>query len=671
MTAKKSFFIILRIVFIYFSLNFIKDAFFYWDGYSYYMRFIEFLPDLSLVFILWTILGVILAFALWLIVYGLFKIIPKSLALGFEHIMVCLLIISIALFIKRTYFGDIPFGDIFGLSHFITLLMGGVLVIFVIWFVSKYINFEKMLYSLNYRITPVVWIFTFLLILAVPFSLIPVFKTANAQLSKESTHVISQNRVTPTSDKKRPNIILVTLDSLTALDMQLYGYKRPTTPFISEWAKDAVVFKKAYALSNWTTPTVMSLMTGQMPWTHKVWYRACFNPVSNYENSLPGTLKNNGYVVYGFVQIPNAHIETLGIGNAFLVKDKYYTFWLSRGSKTEKIIEFFVNRPIIQVWIKRWMFDVKLPFVKRINFYPPETHTTLQPSEMVYNRSLEYISQNKPQQPFFAWLHLYPPHFPYLPPAPYMGVFGDAEKFNSEGKQERFQRGEDREYKPEEQEDVDILRKRYDEFVLYSDKQFELFLSRLSKTIDMSNTIIILSSDHGESFSHGYLGHVGTHLYEPLVHIPLIIKIPGGVKAKIGVSVSQIDIAPTILELAGIPIPTWMEGQSLIPLLIEKTRFKESKPFEPKPMFSMQLIKNRSFGHPITKGTIAVWDGDYKLIYYLEDNKKLLFNLKTDPHEAKDISESEESFEITKKLTKLIDDNLVYANNRITQPRKK
>lgn len=113
---------------------------------------------------------------------------------------------------------------------------------------------------------------------------------------------------------------------------------------------------------------------------------------------------------------------------------------------------------------------------------------------------------------------------------------------------------------------MDILRKRYDEFILYSDRQFEMFLSRLAQTFDLSNTLIILTSDHGESFSHGFLGHDGPHLYEPLVRIPLIIKMPGNANGKsIDMRVEQIDIAPTILDLIGIQVPEWMEGRSLLP----------------------------------------------------------------------------------------------------------
>jgi arylsulfatase A-like enzyme len=254
-------------------------------------------------------------------------------------------------------------------------------------------------------------------------------------------------------------------------------------------------------------------------------------------------------------------------------------------------------------------------------------------------------------------LHVLPPHNPYLPPKPYMGIFGDSEKFNTLKKQWKLVR--DPNYESEMQADVDILRKRYNEFILHSDKEFELFMSRLPMSIDKSNTIIILTSDHGESFSHGYLGHRGPDLYESLTHIPLIIKMPDGTENRtIDIPAEQIDIAPTILDLAGIPIPSWMEGRSLSPLLQGKTLASQ-------PVFSMQFRNNHSLDKPITKGTIAVWEGDYKLIYYLEDEKTLLFNLKDDHNEKVNLYKHHP--EITRKLTKLITDNLSLANQRIKQ----
>jgi hypothetical protein len=102
-----------------------------------------------------------------------------------------------------------------------------------------------------------------------------------------------------------------------------------------------------------------------------------------------------------------------------------------------------------------------------------------------------------------------------------------------------------------------------------------------------------------------------------------------------------------------------MEGRSLLPLM-------KGNDVESRPVFSMQLMENRAIGNdPITKGTIAAWEGDFKLIHYLEDKKSLLFNIRKDPDESLDIYI--EKPELTHRLTKLIEDEIAAANKRITQ----
>jgi len=516
---------------------------------------------------------------------------------------------------------------------------------------------DNILKELDARITPVVWLFIFLLISSILISVFNIGPASVTSIPKHSPHSVDL-------DKNRPNIIIVIMDTLTARDMQLYGYHRATTPFISEWAEEAAVFSQSYSSANWTPPGTMSIMTGQRPWTHRVWYSVLDYPVGSHKDNLPGVLRDNGYDVYGFVQNPFASPHSLGIQSSFMKSDNYRVFGISHGDDwwLKRLSRIFKNRPIVQNWI---FFDN--PIARKINSYnrQPEIHTTLKPPEKVYDSFLEHISvvsntdKNDSRPPFFAYLHVMPPQEAYLPTKPYMGIFGDADKYNSNNNQYRnFKFGQP--YGPEKQDEVDILRKRYDEFILYSDQKFMEFLSNLTRTIDMNNTIIILSSDHGESFSHGWLAHDGPPMHESLIHVPLIIKRPGMTENRtIDIPVGQIDIAPTVLELAGIPVPEWMEGRSLVPLM-------EGRQREPYPVFSMYLQKNRVFD-PITKGTIAVREGDYKLINYLQDNKTLLFNIKSDPDELIDIAL--EQPEITERLKKLIDDTLAQANKKAERSR--
>ncbi len=658
MSIKNVFFTVCRVMFVMFSLVFIRDAFFKWDGYSFYMSLKEFLPDLSLSFVLWSIQGLFAALLSWLVIYSIHFVVQKVFdVVKIEHFAFLLLFVFLPFFVKKMFFKSISISDMLHLSRSSIVLVILLLLVLLFWFARRSSDdlFVKILNSLNNRIAPLVWIFSILFLIAALSYPLTARETFEARNGSDTVAITSPENL------QRPNIILITWDTLTAIDMELYGYERPTTPFISEWAKNAFVFKDVYASSNWTTPTSMSLMTGQRVWTHGVWYQAIHNPVDSYRNNLPALIKDNGYDVYGFVQKLHANPHTLGMRVDFSVSEKANAFFKPETWWFNRLKSVFKNRIITQ----KWLFSTN-PIAGLVTAYAPDVNVTTKPAGIVYNSFMELLKKkedsgsqqnfdNEPGRPFFAWLHLFPPHSPFLPPKPYAGVFGDAGRFNSEKKQDStalfYQ-----EYGPERQSDVDILRKRYDEFILYSDKQFETFMSSLSSAVDMDNTVIILSSDHGENFSNGYMAHTGPHLYEPMVHIPLLIDLPGNNEGKVvDGNVEQVDIAPTILELAGIPVPSWMEGRSLLPYL-------EGESVEPKPVFSMQLINNIAVGRmPITKGTVAVWDGDYKLVYYMDENRVLLFNIKEDPQERVDLAEKEPS--VARRLKKMITSELAKANS--------
>jgi arylsulfatase A-like enzyme len=137
----------------------------------------------------------------------------------------------------------------------------------------------------------------------------------------------------------------------------------------------------------------------------------------------------------------------------------------------------------------------------------------------------------------------------------------------------------------------------------------------------------------------------------------LIIKAPNTNKGQvIDYLAEQIDITPTILEILKIPVPKWMEGRSLLPLL-------QGESLLPKLAFSMALGSNPSKGHEIKRGTIAVWQDDYKLIHYLDNKKSLLFNLNDDPDELNNLFNEQSN--IGNSLLAVIRDNLASANHRI------
>ncbi|MBI4825066.1 MAG: sulfatase-like hydrolase/transferase [Nitrospirae bacterium] len=667
MAINQAFLFVIRIIFVLSSIDFVLRAANSWGSlYSYFMRFTDLLPELSLAFILWTAIGMFLAMVFWSLILCLYKALLKTFkSVCVEHVI--LWAIFLVVVIEKTFFNHARPDDIS--MRMVFLISGGLAAGVVVWLARKYAG--RLLSGLNNGISLLAWLFLFLLAAAVPlsaYSLLQKKPPAEAAMSGNIS-----------VDEKKPNIILITWDSFTAEDMQLYGYERPTTPFISEWAKNAVVFNRAYSASNLTTQATMSIHTGQRVWTHGVWYYAYNFPPKNHLRNFPALLKESGYDTSAFVQTVYAHPDILGVSDSYKVKDDPRTLVLSPYADVwgvNRIMGFIGRRPIVSRFMKDYSFvDIEIDIEESLigfsefitagkgkgaDHFDRETETSF-PPDIVYSRFLEYISERQAadKRPFFSWLHLDAPHNPYLPSGEYKGLLGEGDRFNTLKKQSdglTFHT----DYNLNNQPEIDLLRRRYDEFIMYADDRFKAFLSRLSDAVDMSNTIIIFTADHGESFEHGHLGHGGTHLYEPLVHIPMVIKLSdAGYGRRIDMPVEQTDIAPTILQLAGISIPEWMEGRSLVPLL-------EGDAAEERPVFSMQFLNNRSLGNPITKGTVAVWDRQYKLVHYLEDGRSLLFDLAADPDEEKNIFD--EAPDTGRRLLKLIKDNLAAANERISGP---
>ncbi len=498
------------------------------------------------------------------------------------------------------------------------------------------------------RITPLVWLFGGLVLLSIP--VVGYFAWSN-----QTGKTVSNNYIGPAvTDTDRPNIILITFDALTARDMSVYGYAKETTPFISEWAKSASLFTRNEAASNYTASTTASLMTGKQVWTHRRYQLNGGKTIRSDIESLPLLLKEHGYYNMAFIANHIASVQELGMAESFTVAPPANEFISPAslyGFFHKHLHKLFGNKIQLYDWILQEDFILHKVSTDKYMKYPYDTEF---PLERIFDVFISEVNSNTSWKPYFAWIHVYPPHFPYLAPEGYVGLFDSSQKYRTAKSQDNLVRP--RFYVQEQQHEADIIRARYDEFIRYCDKEFQDFIKQLETRDFLRNTIVILSSDHGESFEHGFFTHGGPFLFEQETNIPLIIKEPGQTEGKVfNDVVSQIDTTATILDFAGIKIPSWIEGRSLLPLM-------RGEKLPSRPVFSMIFdkvpVENR-----ITKGTVAVWDGDYKLIHLLDNNKSLLFNLKEDLGELNDLYEKEP--EVSRRLLNLISENIDKANKRI------
>ncbi len=641
-----SFWKIFRIIFVIYFLFLLKEVFHRWDGFSYYASFSEFIPAVALISVLWAILALLTTVTLWLPLRlfewfsYLFEHEKRRYLLMFEKIFI---LNAVSVWIaKKLILPDKAALEVKVIVFFCVVTVSAFLTWLLFRKARKWVDRiqEKIVPDIGRfiqeRIALLVWPFGVFVLLSIPLVAYHAwFKQTNNIASTE----ISQSSA---PDDARPNIILITFDALTARDMSVYGYHKETTPFISEWAKDATIFTLLEAESNFTTPAVASLMTGKRVWTHQAYHLRGSGHIKNKTENLPFVLKQYGYYNAAFVVNYHASVRTLRISESFnfspfaieLIEPGNILFGnliQSPGFFDTLLYKMFGERIILFDWIT----DDRLLVWKQ--FRQDLTKTTMPPEKTFNSFLANYDDFSKP---FFVWIHMFPPHDPYLPPEPYKGMFSDQGKV-------------DKTYPywywvP--------MRNSYDEFIRYCDNQFKNFIISLEER-QLENTIIVLSSDHGESFEHGYILHGGPYLYEQLTHIPLIIKEPGQTEGKIiNGPVEQIDIPATILDLAKIQLPSWMEGRSLV------TPMRGGKNPQ-RPVFSMNLEKSRSRGNLITKGTIAVWEGNYKLIHYLQKKESLLFNIKKDPGEIENLIDREP--EVGHHLLGLIKTNLESANERI------
>jgi arylsulfatase A-like enzyme len=245
-----------------------------------------------------------------------------------------------------------------------------------------------------------------------------------------------------------------------------------------------------------------------------------------------------------------------------------------------------------------------------------------EPAEFTFNQAENLLANcNKP---FFLWVHLFPPHSPYLPPDRFRHTFLSEKAFETRASQK------------DPNADWHKLRLRYDEMILYADSTLGDFLTNIKKMGLYDNTLLIVSADHGESFEHGYKGHGGPYLYQQEVRVPLLIHLP---RQKTGFLVKsnaeQVDIAPTIVELLGMRDPGWFEGESLTRAMFEGYDSQQ-------PKYTMNLERSAMKVRGNSR-SIAVIEGRYKYIYYPDSKQSELYDLAIDQKELHNLVQVQKS----------------------------
>jgi arylsulfatase A-like enzyme len=405
--------------------------------------------------------------------------------------------------------------------------------------------------------------------------------------------------------RPKSNFLLITFDALSAEDMSLYGYTLPTTPNLDAFAGKSTVFTNFYAASTFTTSSIAAIMTGSYPSENHVYQVEGRVSAKESGKNLPHAMRAGGYTPGAFLSNP-------------------FAYYLVQSAKSEYD---FLPEPIFQPGGLHNLWEATRPLHQdsgignRLDEYRdlervwnsmgvlPESQSFRLRPAVSFGKGREILAQSP--DGFSLWIHVMAPHFPYLPDVE------DRGRFLPYDEQLTFQEEEGARwrpyYEPDQQGEVDRRRLLYDEYILSTDRAFGAFVAELEKDGILQNTTVIISADHGESFEGGVYQHESAYQTRPVIHIPLIIRTPGQQAGRrVAFTADHTALAPTILELAGQPIPDWMRGESLVKWLQGNGQGEgEGR------AFTQFLQRNSVFKAP-RHGTVGVIDGKSQHQYVLD-----------------------------------------------------
>jgi len=367
----------------------------------------------------------------------------------------------------------------------------------------------------------------------------------------------------------KPSVVIVTIDTLRADHLGCYGYRAGQTPNLDNLARSAVRFTRAFTPVPITLPAHSALFTGSFPMATGM-HDFSGNKLPSSAVTIASVLHEHGYATAAF------------LGAAVLDS----RFGLNRGFDTY-FDHFDFDR----------LNETNLDAIKR-------------PGDQVLDNVLAWFKTN-PREPFFLWVHLYDPHYPYTPPEPYASRFAHSP---------------------------------YDGEIAFADAAVGRLLTFLKDTGRYDSTLLVVAADHGEGLGeHGEKTH-GFFVYNSTLHVPLLVKVPGVAPRTVEREVSLVDVMPTVLQALRLPIPPSVQGRSLLGDIEGRTSDRVSN------LYSETYLPLLHFRWSALRGLEA--NG----LKYIEAPRPELYDTRTDPHETKNLLASQQALahEMQGRLQNLI-----------------
>ena len=361
----------------------------------------------------------------------------------------------------------------------------------------------------------------------------------------------------PQPRRGAPNVVLMVLDTVRADHTSLHGYERPTTPNLARWAARGVRFDQARSPAPWTLPSHASMLTGC--WPHEL-SAAADRALDGAKATLAEHLASRGYATGGFVANTFYCNACYGLDRGFA---RYEDFPDNARVSTGEIL-------------RSSRLGHRLVRLAGVEEETPGGPDSRKSAARINADMLGWLDRQPAERPFFAFLNYYDAHAPFEPPADYRRQFGLSARDAAWRKatlklfRNQLRPGERAKHHAAEIERVKrdgpaLLLDSYDDCIAYIDREIGRLMNELEHRGILNNTLVIITSDHGEHFGdHQLFGH-GHSLYRPLVHVPLVILPPGGEGAGRIVTepVSLRDLSATIVDLLGESTKSPLPGTSL------------------------------------------------------------------------------------------------------------
>jgi len=409
----------------------------------------------------------------------------------------------------------------------------------------------------------------------------------------------------PEARRGAPNILVLVLDTVRGASVSFLGSPRATTPHLATLARGGANFRAAFSVSPWTLPSHVAMMTGQYAHaTDADWVHAFTDPYP----TLAGYLVQRGYATAGFVANVAYCSRETGLARGFVHYEDYLP-GLAELLMVSSAGRFFLTNTRLRDWTglhdivgRKAAPDINAAF---LNWLP-----------------------RRNGRPFFAFLNYYDAHEPYLPPAPFDTLFGPAGPRRLKGTQQRMRLAFPPNRGTMSAAEQSGEQRAYEASLAFLDQELGKLFEALRVRDLLDNTIVVVTSDHGEQFGeHGLFVH-GNSLYSQTTAVPLLIVYPARVAAGvIDYPVTVADLPATLLALAGFPNQGVFPGSSMLegpaaarPVLSEVDRLAEDVP------------------SPRLQGLLRSLVTDSLHWILNADGTEELYRYRTDPAEATDIA---------------------------------